>query len=415
LLPEGLLCIASRDGHLARAVPRYLTERDEVWIRAVLDAFDAYVGRTVGEREEALPDRVRTLAREHGVSTRAADGVAHVLRRRFTANVASRIAPARVRAIVFAEAARNVGFDRNASLRRASELLELTEAEVEASLFADRPAAKRIASPSAAPSPLEIVESYNLALVQGLLLRSERVVVEIREHVRAVVRFAKLAGLLCTCTLGDRGSRLEVSGPLSILRHTTRYGFALASFFPSVVSTPGFTLEARCNLRGEPVVVHIDSTDRIARTHKLPRDADSTIERALARDVRKLSADPARVAALGGPWALERESDAVQLGGRVFFPDFTLRHASGARVLVEIVGFYTPEYLRGKLVALRAAAAHPMIVCIDESLACEDGDVPGVVMRFKKRVDAAALLRRAAQLIPFGELDARHPEHAPRS
>jgi hypothetical protein len=56
-----------------------------------------------------------------------------------------------------------------------------------------------------------------------------------------------------------------------------------------------------------------------------------------------------------------------------------------------------------------------MIVCIDESLACEDGDVPGVVMRFKKRVDAAALLRRAAQLIPFGELDARHPEHAPRS
>jgi hypothetical protein len=50
------------------------------------------------------------------------------------------------------------------------------------------------------------VEQYNLALVQGLLQRSEHVRVEIREHVRAVVRFAKLAGLLCTYAPAERGT-----------------------------------------------------------------------------------------------------------------------------------------------------------------------------------------------------------------
>jgi hypothetical protein len=221
-------------------------------------------------------------------------------------------------------------------------------------------------------------------------MRSERVIVEIREHVRAVVRFAKLSGLLCTCSFGDRGTRLDVSGPLSILRHTTKYGFALASFFPAIVSTVNFALEARCMLRGEPTVVHVDARDRIARTHKLPRDADSAVERALARDIRRL----------GGPWTLEREANAIAASGRMFFPDFSLRRGESV-VLVEIVGFYTPEYLRSKIAALRAASAHKVIVCIDDSLACADGDVPGKVLRFKRRVDPRALLA-AAEDLAFG-------------
>ena len=36
--------------------------------------------------------------------------------------------------------------------------------------------------------------------------------------------------------------------------------------------------------------------------------------------------------------------------------------------------------------------------CIDESLACDDGEVTGTVLRFKRRVDAAALLAAADRL-----------------
>jgi predicted nuclease of restriction endonuclease-like RecB superfamily len=86
------------------------------------------------------------------------------------------------------------------------------------------------------------------------------------------------------------------------------------------------------------------------------------------------------------------------VGGRSFFPDFTLRHQGGFSVLVEVVGFYTPDYLRSKLDALRAAAARPLIACIDESLACADGELAGAVLRFKRRIDAAALIAIAERL-----------------
>lgn len=386
MLPADLLLVVPHsDG---RASPRYLTGRDEPWVRAVIDRFDAYVGRAVGARDEELPERVRAVAREHGASRRAADGVARVVVRRYSSRIDAAHAPEQVRAVAFEEAARDEVFDRRAALERAAARLSLRADDVATALFADRPERRLIVAPKAAWSAAELVEAYNLALVQGLLLRSERVVVHVREHVRAVVRFAKLAGLLCTYALATEGTRLEVSGPLSILRHTTKYGFALASFFPAVVATTGFDLEARCVLRGEPVAVRIEARDRIARTHALPRDADSAAERALARDLGRL----------GTAWTLVREADAIRVGARAFFPDFTLRHPDGFVALVEVVGFYTPEYLRSKLEALRAASDRPLLVCVDESLACDDGEIAGTVLRFKRRVDAPALIAAAERL-----------------
>jgi predicted nuclease of restriction endonuclease-like RecB superfamily len=388
LLSADLLLVTSRDGLPGRAAPRYLGGRDEVWIRRVIEAFDAYVGRTVAELDAKLPEEVRKLAHDHGISARAADGVAKVLLRRFKAKVDTPLDPPKVRAILFEEAAKEDRFDRQEALARAAALLSAAPNEVAQALFADRLGRHRVIAPSSPPAASEIVDAYNLALVQGLLLRSQTVRVELRQHVRAVVRFAKLAGLLCTFSLSDHGTLLEVSGPLSILRHTTKYGFALASFFPAVVAAGAFRLDARCVLNSDPVLVYIDAADRVARTHKLPKDADSTLERILARDLRRL----------GSAWLLVREADAIAIGGRAFFPDFTLRHESGFAALVEVVGFYTPEYLQSKLSALRGAASRPLIVCVDENLACDDGELPGEVLRFKKRIDATALLAAAERL-----------------
>lgn len=388
MLSADLLLVTSREGLPGRAAPRYLGGRDEVWIRQVIEAFDAYVGRTVAERDAKLPGEVRKLAHDHGISARAADGVAKVLLRRFKAKVDTPLDPPRVRAIVFEEAAKDGNFVRQEALGRAAALLSVAPEEIAQALFADRLGRRRVVAPSSPPAASEIVDAYNLALVQGLLLRSQTVRVDLRQHVRAVVRFAKLAGLLCTYSLADHGTLLEVSGPLSILRHTTKYGFALASFFPAVVAAGSFRLDARCVLNSDPVLVHINAADRVARTHKLPKDADSALERALARDVRRL----------GSPWSLVREADAIAIGDRAFFPDFTLRHEGGFAALVEVVGFYTPEYLQSKLSALRGAASRPLIVCVDESLACDDGDLPCEVLRFKKRVNAAILLAAAERL-----------------
>jgi predicted nuclease of restriction endonuclease-like RecB superfamily len=401
MLPTAHLVVTSLDAHGGRVAPRYLTARDEPWVRAALDRFDAFVGRTVAERDAEIGEAFRVLARDHGVHRVAAEGLAHVLVGRFPARIDAAIDPERARAVVFDEAGRDDVFRRDEALARAALRLNATEEQLERALFADRAARRRLVAPQRPPSPIEAVQAYNLALVQGLLLRSERVLVEVREHAHAVVRFAKMAGLLCDYRVGEGVTRIDVSGPLSLLRHTTKYGRALARFFPAVVATAGFRLEARCMLGsgpapgrappGElrPVVVLVGAADPVGRSHALPRDVDSGVERALATDVRRL----------GSAWTLLRESDVVDLGGgRVFFPDFTLRHEQGFTVLVEVVGYYAPEYLTSKLEALRVAAARPLVTCVDERLPLRADVVPGEVLVFRRRVDAVALLALAERL-----------------
>lgn len=384
MLPLALLSYGTHDGLV---VPHYLGARDEPWIRAVVDVVSDFVDRTVGERDAKLPERLARVGQWHGVSERVLEGVASVVERTFGSEIRAAIAPRDARRAVFLAAAATQAFDRAGALARASTHSRLPVLELDAALFADVPAARVVVAPERPLAPNEVVERYNLALVQGILNRAEHVVLHVREHVRAVVRFAKLTGLLCTCALDPEGTRLEISGPLTVLRRTTKYGHALAKFLPAALATPRARVEARCLLAGRPARLILDGSERIARTHVLPRDTDSAVERALMRDVRKLDRG----------WTLVRESSAVQLGTRVVFPDFTLRRAD-ARVLVEIVGFHTPEYLRSKLEALRAIEL-PMIVCVDDDLGCVDGAAPGDVLRYRGRVDAGALLDRAERVL----------------
>jgi predicted nuclease of restriction endonuclease-like RecB superfamily len=98
--------------------------------------------------------------------------------------------------------------------------------------------------------------------------------------------------------------------------------------------------------------------------------------------------------------AITRETEAIHAGGRVFFPDFTLSRDGEKRVLVEIVGYYTPEYLASKLRVLCDAGLKRIVVCVDESLACDHTDFrASAVLPYRRRVDAAALIAAAERVI----------------
>lgn len=373
--------------HGGRVVPRYLTERDEVWVRELVAELDGLVGRTARDVDRALSDRIVPQARASGASPRAARGMAHVCSRDWPLRAVSPLPPQRVRKIVFEVAAQAA--TRDEALAVASDRLGASREDVLASLFADRPEERRLCAPPAPPSTRELVLRYNLSLLQGLLLRATGVDILARSGVRSVVRYAKLLRLLCTFSTTADGVRITLSGPLSVLHDTTKYGHALATFVPAAIATPGWSLQARCDLDGREGVLQASCADPIASTHALPRDYDSAVERCLARDVRRL----------GTSWSLARETEAIDVGGRLFFPDFTLSRGA-ERVLVEVVGYHTPEYLTSKLRALRAAGLRRIIVCVDESLACgSEAICAGAVLRFRRRVDARALVEAAERLV----------------
>ena len=90
--------------------------------------------------------------------------------------------------------------------------------------------------------------------------------------------------------------------------------------------------------------------------------------------------------------------------GTLIFPDFLLRHRLQPRrqVLIEIVGFWTPQYLASKLDKLRQTDT-VCLLCVDEDRACATADLADLpphlpVVRFRRRIDAAAVLREVERL-----------------
>jgi len=377
LLPSRMLLFRTRGDHV---VPRYLSPDDAPWIDALIAACDAHIGRTVLERRGALNQVARTIASRHGIPEPVVEGVRYVVERKYKTEVAAPRPPAELRMLVFEEAARGQTPDYDGALLRASEHAQLSVDVLIEAMFADRLIARRVLAPERTLSPATIIDEYDLALVEAVLLRSEAVTVELREHVRAIARFARRAGLVCTFTPLDDGGLFEVSGPLALLRATTRYGHALFKFFGAVATTPAYQLRACCVVDGERLTVRIAEEDRRfggASIGAALFDTDTPVERALRKDLHRVDRG----------WRMQRCSE-----GSALLPDFVLVR-DAERVFVEVVADVGPEYL-----ASRAASLPPNIVlCVDERIALPDLGRAAIV-RYRRRIDPATLIEAVEQL-----------------
>jgi uncharacterized protein len=390
MLPDRLIELKVVD-ETTRA-PSWLSTRDEVWLRAFCDEVEAFAGRTVAGVDSRVRALANTLARQHGVATRRIDGVWLVEKRRWRKEIESPVDPERIRSVVFDHAARH---DRGDALARAGQVLGIDPGSISRYLFADREDERILFPPELAASPASLVEAYNLALAQALLARAIRIKIRVPSDSRPVLTYAKTLGLMAVFHERDDAVELELSGPLSLFHETTKYGHAVARFLPALASTAEWACIAQIRLRGETHVVRLSATDPLPRAHASPRRFDSTIEKRLAREMKLLGPERG--------WRLERESAVVStgVGGQLFYPDFTLFSERGGRVLVEVVGFWTPEYLAKKQHAL-AAVHEPIVVCVDERHIGELG-IPAsnsaVVISYRDRIDAAALLDAAERAL----------------
>ena len=126
-----------------------------------------------------------------------------------------------------------------------------------------------------------------------------------------------------------------------------------------------------------------------------PKEFDSILEEAFA----------ARWEKLGTPWKLEREVDLVPVPGSAIIPDFRVAHPDGRSVLVEIVGFWRPEYLRKKFALLSRSGRRDIVLAVSERL---NLDAAGVnldefadrLVWFKGKLDPAAVLERVEAIAP---------------
>jgi predicted nuclease of restriction endonuclease-like RecB superfamily len=377
LLPEAAIPFRLEHG---RVLPTFLDARDVPWLRVLVEEIDRFRGRPVRDLLERLrqplPCPTPPFKRRAAIA---------VLLRLWKGESDAAVPPEKMREVLFCARA-NHG-TRAQAIEHAAAALGVAPTAIEQSLFADLPGERLLRAPDVIPSPQEIALRTNQLIVRSLLFHARRVRIKAEGSVRPLVRQAKLRGLLCTVTQGSEPV-LDVSGPFTVFRHTLLYGRALGELVQFLPHCARYQLRADCVLRGSDVALDLQTGDPIFPTQKA-KPYDSKLEERFARDLRKAAPD----------WDLVREPEPIAVGRTLIFPDFLLRQRLRPErsFFVEVMGFWSADYVARKLAQLRQANLRNLILCLDEARACSDDELPrdARVVRFRRRIEPRAVLAAA--------------------
>ncbi|MFQ5897392.1 MAG: DUF790 family protein [Candidatus Methylomirabilia bacterium] len=246
---------------------------------------------------------------------------------------------------------------------------------VVAHLYADYPEFHSLRAFPADYSAQALRADYDLAQAQALLYSATEVAVDARADFKHIVRYARLSRLLHRIQRRREGSyRIIFDGPNSVLRHTHAYGVDFAKFLAALVQARGWRMTAEIVLRKgwRPFTFTLSAADGLRSRVPAPVLFDSALEETFAR----------KFGAERGGWRLGREAAILEAGEALLIPDFVFTHEDGTEVALEIVGYWTPEYLKEKLGKLAEVKRVALIVAVRKSLALQVGTLPAAVLPY---------------------------------
>jgi len=255
------------------------------------------------------------------------------------------------------------------TLQRRREILEavaldmaLSMGDVEAQLYADLDA-ELVLEKFAAPTASELLQHYNLCLVQTLFFECTELSFRVSGNWQRLFYAIKKLGLIYE-VFQDTDVCVKIDGPSSLFKLTKRYGVNIAKLLPIIVANQNWTLDARILWKYSNEICSFKmESGKHGSLLRLPAvqsvTYDSSVEESFASQFR----------AVDSGWTLKREPEPVLAGHRVLVPDFSLEKA-GLKIYLEIVGFWTEDYLRRKAEKLKQVEVK-MILLVHEGLACE--------------------------------------------
>ena len=401
MLPSDLL-IYRQNGETV--VPKRLSIDDRTLglARERIECFQEHINKTQGELDAKL-------AEMEGDSPdyRLKRGLAHILKSSFsTFEIVSPLEPQALRQKVFAEAAKTktLPHNRSATLDAISHNLttelnrKVSRNEIERGLYADLQE-NRILTEFDPPIPDALIHRYNLSQVQGIFYRASNIVINAHRNdpgeYKLLFRYLKLFQLMAYIEGdSDTGFTITIDGPASLFKASTRYGLSLAKMIPALLHVSKWSLQAKLqqkdpysgNIKTGRFVLTSDRCYLV--THYPPgKPYDSMLEASFAKSWAKAKTE----------WRLEREVDLVPLPGSVMIPDFRLVHPDGRDFLLEIVGYWRPEYLKKKFYQVRNSDVTNLILAVSERLNLEKAGVkftelPNRVIWFKNKLQPKAVL-----------------------
>jgi predicted nuclease of restriction endonuclease-like RecB superfamily len=332
-------------------------------------------------------------------------GLAHLLKSSCTFEVVSPLSPQMLRERVFALSAQSVPSSDQGNqilstlaLQLSHELeQEVMPEQIRAGLYADL-AENRILTQFDAPTPEGLLHRYNLSQVQGVFYRASHLTLNAHRNVpgeyKLLFRYLKLFQLMAYIEGdADHGFTITIDGPTSLFSPSTRYGLAIAKLIPALLHVTRWSLSATLQTRDfytntwKTGRFSLDSDCGLVSHYPPGKPYDSMLEASFADRWESLKTD----------WVLEREVDLIPIPGSVMIPDFRLVHPDGRTFLLEIVGYWRPEYLQKKFAQVRRAESNNLILAISERLNLEKAgvkvsDVPARIVWFKDKLLPKAVL-----------------------
>jgi len=327
---------------------------DSELAQAMIDTYLSMVGMRKGMLNGALKEL------EVGRDYKLVRGLSALLERRCRFTSTGKLDPIQTRALVFTLASGRY-LEREKVLREAAARLAVSVQDVEESLWSDLEE-NMVLEEFDPIDPRSLIRDYNLSLVQTLLLRSASMTFSVSDHWKEIFRTVKQLGLMYIAEAEGDDMVVKVMGPLSLTKLTDRYGSSIAKLFEQIVKCSRWRVSADIVSQTKQRIYKLDLTSE-KHGHLMSRGQwdenpfDSEVERKFYDDFKSVNSG----------WDIVREPGPVKVGTHVFIPDFALKKFNHT-IYMEIVGFWTPSYIKAKQEKLRDAKGMDMIIAVDEEL-----------------------------------------------
>lgn len=360
MLPSDLLLVRKRKGRIWPRFAKVSGENLEVATR-LIQAYRDHVGK----KKHVLKELVGELE-GMGYDYRFVRGLSVLLDRRSVFECDFEVDPVDLRRQVFQAAGRlglpTTSEHRSKIVGSVASKMELSVDVAEEALYADLDS-ELVLKEFSPLSGEELIRDCNVSLTQTLLFNSTELSFTASGNWQRIFYAVKRLGLIYD-VFKSEGFWVRIDGPASLFKLTRRYGTALAKLLPAVIATGEWRVEGKILWKYTNKIydfkIWSERHGRVFGRHGgLDVSFDSVVEEDFA----------ARFGALGSGWCLRREPEPVPAGRYVIIPDFSFEKG-GVRVFMEVVGFWTEEYLRRKIEKLKKIDVE-MLIAVDENLACE--------------------------------------------
>jgi len=342
--------------------PRYAKPSTEN-LQVANTLIDAY-NHGVGKKKSILKKAADTLEDE-GYDYHLVRGLSLLLDRRSVFKCASQADPAALRQKIFHATGKTgpatTPEQRQAVIEEVAAQLGILGRELEDAMYADLES-ELILQDFKPVAAQDLLEKYNLSLSQTLLFDSTELRFTVSGNWQKIFFKTKKLGLIYDA-YKDGEIWVKIDGPASLFKLTRRYGTAIAKPLPTIVAAPKWTVEAKIMWKFTNEIY----TFKLESWKHAPLFGDKQAAEAFDSAVEEDFAN--RFTALSSGWQLKREPEPVIAGKHVLIPDFSFER-EGAKLYMEVVGFWTTEYLTRKIEKLKQTREH-MLVAVDENLACE--------------------------------------------